>query len=192
MYRDILPSEIKLDVTLGYEYFLDTNHPLGSVSIGRVYYHRHVASINLGRWLLPNEVVHHKDGNKQNNYYSNLEVMDATTHGRLHGHSELHNKVCPVCLTTFVVTDSKIDRITCSEVCKGIRSRNPVSSISKEELEKLIWTHPYTCVASMLGLSDNGVRRRAKSLGCLMPPSRFHLKSYNQRKEIASKYCIPL
>ena len=46
--------------------------------------HRYVASCILGRPLQPGEVVHHKDGNKLNNDPSNLEIMSATEHKRLH------------------------------------------------------------------------------------------------------------
>ena len=34
--------------------------------------HRWVVEINIGRNLLPNEVIHHRDGNKLNNSIENL------------------------------------------------------------------------------------------------------------------------
>lgn len=51
----------------------------------RVKKHRWVTEIHLGRKLTPEEDVHHKDGNKQNNDISNLEVI---AHG---AHSTHHN-----------------------------------------------------------------------------------------------------
>lgn len=46
--------------------------------------HRLLVERALGRKLTYNEIVHHKDGNKQNNDLSNLEVMDRGEHIRLH------------------------------------------------------------------------------------------------------------
>lgn len=47
--------------------------------------HRLVMERHLGRKLSRAETVHHRDGNKMNNELSNLEVIDAREHGRIHG-----------------------------------------------------------------------------------------------------------
>ena len=47
--------------------------------------HRLIMEAILGRPLTENEVVHHRDGNKQNNALENLCVMSKTEHSRLHG-----------------------------------------------------------------------------------------------------------
>ena len=46
--------------------------------------HRRVAEEMAGRVLRPDEHVHHKDGNKHNNDPTNLEIMSAEDHLRLH------------------------------------------------------------------------------------------------------------
>lgn len=48
------------------------------------YEHRRVMEIHLGRDLLPDEVVHHKDGNKENNSIENLEIMSRADHVKHH------------------------------------------------------------------------------------------------------------
>ena len=47
--------------------------------------HRTRAEEKIGRALLPGEVVHHVDGNKQNNNLDNLEVLpNQAEHARQH------------------------------------------------------------------------------------------------------------
>ena len=51
-----------------------TDHHLADIR-GYAYEHRIKAEKKIGRRLTPGEIVHHKDGNKQNNKASNLEVL---------------------------------------------------------------------------------------------------------------------
>lgn len=48
------------------------------------YLHRIVAEAKLGRFLREDEIVHHKDGNKENNHWDNLEIMTQSEHIHLH------------------------------------------------------------------------------------------------------------
>jgi hypothetical protein len=66
-------------------------HPLADVR-GYAYEHRLVASEKLGRDLLPGEIVHHIDGNKQNNDPANLEVLPSIADHR-HEHRSARSRL---------------------------------------------------------------------------------------------------
>lgn len=51
---------------------------------GRRLEHIYIAEQRLGRRLFKDEVVHHKDGNKQNNSLENLVVLTRSAHAKLH------------------------------------------------------------------------------------------------------------
>jgi hypothetical protein len=67
----------------GYIYLFAPDHPFADKR-GTVFEHRLVMEHLLGRYLNPSEVVHHVDGNKQNNDPSNLLVMDRVLHRMTH------------------------------------------------------------------------------------------------------------
>jgi hypothetical protein len=75
----------------GYIRILSPNHPYVATD-GYVPQHRLVMEQSLGRYLLPTEIVHHKDGNKSNNDISNLELISPANHRLV---TELCNQ-CPL------------------------------------------------------------------------------------------------
>ena len=50
----------------------------------RIDEHRFIMEQHIGRKLKPDEIVHHKDGDKTNNDIGNLELMTTSEHSRMH------------------------------------------------------------------------------------------------------------
>lgn len=189
MYRDIQQKEIKIHKTLGYLYFLDIKHPLASGDSGFVYYHRHVLSIHLNRWVTPEEIVHHINEDKLDNNISNLCILSRAEHATLHSGAYLSNIYCKFCTKEF--KPAKSTTKYCSNECRNA-AQVRITDITKEELEWLIWTKPYTLVGKHLGITDSGVKKVAKRLNCIMPPSRFHVKILDVKEKIKQyeEHCI--
>lgn len=62
----------------GYVLLKTPDHPFAN-SHGYVREHRLVMEAHLGRYLQPNEIVHHKDGNHSNNAIENLEIFSSNS-----------------------------------------------------------------------------------------------------------------
>ena len=163
-YRHIEVSELRLQSSKGYLYFIDSLHPLRYIGSNKVYYHRHLASIKAGYWLTSNEHVHHIDGDKQNNKLDNLLVLEAGEHSRLHHIEAGHiiKSICPYCNNEFVPGNGA-EQIYCSPICASASKIK--NSISKEELELLLPVHTWTSLGKLLGYSGNGIKKRAIALG---------------------------
>jgi len=63
----------------GYETIRIPKHPYANKR-GYVYEHRRIMERHLGRWLNPNERVHHINGDKLDNRIENLVIMNHRTH----------------------------------------------------------------------------------------------------------------
>lgn len=164
-------KEISITGTnLGYYYFIDYTHPLATGNSGRVLLHRHVASLNLGRWLTAKEHVHHIDEDKLNNLPENLRVLSLAEHNSIHFSKPLPTLQCEYCGEIYCIEHGTKTRY-CSHKC-STEARVLDKTITRESLDKLIPTHSWVALGKMFGYSDVGIKRRAKSLGCIIPVRR--------------------
>lgn len=180
MYREISEEELKVQKSSGYIYFIDKFHPLANSS-DRVLLHRHIASIDAKRWVTDDEDVHHKNRIRHDNSIGNLQILTKAEHTALHnledrGIVPIVNILCSNCGNDFKPKESNIKY--CSVSCSN-ESKIKLNSLSKEDLEKLIWTTPYSVIAKQFNCSDNGVKKWAIRLNCILPPPRFHVKYKN-------------
>ena len=59
------------------------NHPCRDKG-GFVLEHRLIMEQHIGRTLAPSEIVHHKNGNKEDNRIENLEITNRSAHASYH------------------------------------------------------------------------------------------------------------
>lgn len=160
----------------GYERFYDKYHPL-ALKDGMVYYHRHIVSIDIGKWLTSNEHVHHIDGNKSNNNISNLMIVAANTHRSIE--FPIIEKKCKYCSNTFLPTQNRI--IYCSQKCSAL-SRRKVERPSKEYLFELVWKMPSVKIARMYGVSDRCIKKWCDYYSISKPPRGYWAKKKTHSK----------
>lgn len=55
----------------------------------------------------------------------------------------------------------------------GFREAGAERLLSREELYELVWSEPMTTLAKRFGLSDNGLRKRCKSMDVPTPPRGY-------------------
>ena len=157
-----------------YEYIIDKTHHRANAD-GMVYVHMIVAEQKLGRRLLPEEVVHHRDLNKLNNNPDNLMIFASNG-----DHTRFHLYGCNESLLSlnsdgvYVCEEQKHYCIDCGiEITyKGTRCkdcyamhRRKVERPSIEELFNMLNKNNgnFTRVAKYYGVSDNAVRKWCKS-----------------------------
>jgi len=147
---------------------------------GYVYEHIVVAEEYLGRVIRDEEVVHHLNGNRGDNRYSNLLVLEKSQHGRLHawinsgaiGLENIKNEssptkssiedptFCEVCQRTLQDAQLRFCSIDCHSIMARTTER-PTKNQLKQDIENM----PFTKIGKKYGVSDNAVRKWARQYG---------------------------
>jgi hypothetical protein len=172
------------DKTLKYFYFIDKEHPLASKG-GKVYFHRHLASVKIGEWVDELLEVHHKDEDRTNNDFDNLAVLSSAEHQRIHhykhGGFTKTDVVCLFCKKQFIAK-SKIK--FCSPSCSSsfLQKGGMHNKISKELLKRLVWKIPATRLGKIFGCSDVMIGRLCKRWDIEYPGRGYWAKIRSQRK----------
>lgn len=102
----------------GYLKRYDPNHPWPRKG-GYIRENIRVMELSIGRRLEQTEVVHHRDGDRQNNNLSNLEIMGWSEHSKLHHPPNMATKICNTCGTEFVRKRFKNGHLESSTIFKN-------------------------------------------------------------------------
>lgn len=167
----------------GYSVSWCPSHPRVIGNSGCVYDHILQAEKMLRRKLTPEEVVHHIDGVRNNNKFSNLMVFKTKgDHTRFHktGIFKKENdyyispkKVCCDC-----GKEISSDAIRCKECCaKALRK---TVRPTREELKKLIRNYSFVQIGKQFGVSDNAIRKWCVREN--LPKNKAIINSYNEEE----------
>ena len=167
----------KLQITKlnGYSYFYFPDHPLAAQN-GLVSLQRHIVSVQIKRWLTPDEVVVFVNGNCQDTRPENLTVTTRAGLMTLNAkHPPRIELVCAYCNNVYTESPAHANRRHyCSKKCSVAASRK--FEITAKELEQLVWGLPTTRLAALLGISDKAIEKRCKRLNISKPPPGYWSK----------------
>lgn len=142
--------------------------------------HRYCAICKLGRtWnnLELNLQIDHIDGDPKNNNLSNLRFICPNCHSQTDTFCGKNLRVIKNCEDCGCEI-TKVSK-TCQK-CAGKRhsekGRDKKITITKEELQKLVWEKPVIEIAKELNCSDVAIHKKCKRLGVEKPPTGHWLK----------------
>ena len=159
-----------------YEYIIDKSHPRANVD-GAVYVHMIVAEQKLGRNLLPEEHVHHRDLNKLNNEPDNIMVFATNgDHVRFHLYDCNEDMLSLNLNGAYICNEQKHYCVDCGvEITRKAKRCNDCShkhdrKVERPSLNELLNTLTdlngnFTKAGKKYGVTDNAVRKWCDSYG---------------------------
>lgn len=150
------------------------NHPMATVN-GYVLQHRHAMELHIGRYLTAEEVVHHRNGNREDNRIENLQLfannpehMSATTRFEFPENTDLRRMYLDQHMST-----REIGRLYgCDHVCVkralrtlGVPLRNKAESRrnglipSEQEVIEMLKTKTMAEIADEVGVSRESIQQ---------------------------------
>ena len=168
------------------EYVIAKDHHRAN-DCGQVYVHVLEAEKMLGRRLLYNEVVHHRDSNKLNNLHSNLLVFSSNgDHARFHMYDCDESLLVSNSNGSFSCPKKNLDLFICPTCGKQkdkkasmcidcrkhqMRSKIPPIHLLKDKIEELGGN--FSAIGRFYGVTDNSVRKWCKKYNL-----KYHSKDY--------------
>ena len=161
-----------------------------------LYIHRLVYRTFVGA-IPSNMEINHIDHNKENNSVTNLELL---THSENLRKAVLHygNKLKPRCKQCGrVISSKKENAVYCFECAKThdssfykISRSAKYEHPSKDVLWALIKAKPFVEIGRIYGVTDNAIRRLAKSYGLPFRKRDIERQVENERNLLLDSHCI--
>lgn len=157
---------------------------------GYVPLHRYYKSLDEGRILNREEVVHHINGMKNDERKENLVILTKSEHSFLHKKVEcgictlddakdyesvkrivsepIRRRRCSSCGAELWYKDCSITPVFLCPKCSQ-KKQEKAKWPSDEELQKMVFVRTYTSIAEELGVSVTAVRKRVRTHGLIDP-----------------------
>lgn len=171
----------------GYKVVYEPDHPKAMTSRnwhGYVYEHIVVAEKNIRRSLRKNEVVHHLDGDRLNNRYENLLILEKSQHTKLHMYLRYHSATINESDSENRVNSVKAKVNSCMVCGQALRQdqkrfcspahAKQFSGRNTPEMEEVLsklseLNFNFVKTGKFFGVSDNAVRKWCKKYKITKP-----------------------